>query len=177
MILCQYKNKTWYEPNRYNVHTSKQAEVLFLRLTLCSLYELRGSVQQKLRWLENGVNRCVLSWDCGAGHFYVILLRLYLVFTIFLFLVSTAHFIGKFWKNRWSATSNVAPTVMVLYRIIIGATLFLALKGEAGCLCRANRRSMANSQCQLKVFADFLNLLCFVYWRRMNHGTNSFGAA
>jgi hypothetical protein len=51
--------------------------------------------------------------------------------------------------------SDVAPTVLALYRNIIGATLHPALKGEAGRLCCANRRSVTNSQRQLKVFADF----------------------
>ncbi len=46
---------------------------------------LKGSVQRKLRWVENGANRCVWAWDCGAGRFYVVLLRLHLVFTIFRF--------------------------------------------------------------------------------------------
>ncbi len=68
---------------------------------------IKGSVQRKLRWVENCVNRCVWAWDCGTGHFYVLLLDLNLVFTIFLFLVSTAQFIGEFWKNRLSATSDV----------------------------------------------------------------------
>jgi hypothetical protein len=48
-----------------------------------------------------------------------------------------------------------APTVMALYRKVIGATLLPALKGEAGHLRRAKRRSAANSQRQLEVFADF----------------------
>ncbi len=84
---------------------------------------LKGSVQRKLRWVENGVNRCVdcglwtVDWDCGAGHFYVVLLRLHLVFTIFLFPVSIAEFIGEFWKNKRSAKSDVAPIVLALYRI------------------------------------------------------------
>jgi hypothetical protein len=78
------------------------------------LFELKGSVQRKLRWVENGVNRCVWAWDCGAGRFYVVLLRLHLVFTVFPFPVSTAEFIGEFWKNKRSATSDVAPIVLAL---------------------------------------------------------------
>jgi hypothetical protein len=53
-----------------------------------------------------------------------------------------------------------APTVMALYRKVIGATLLPALKGEAGHLHRANRRSAANSQRQLEVFADFFFIHC-----------------
>ncbi len=51
--------------------------------------------------------------------------------------------------------SDVAPTVMALYRIVIGTKLFPAFKGEAGHLHRANRRSTANSQRQLEVIVDF----------------------
>ncbi len=61
---------------------------------------LKGSVQRKLRWVENGVNRSVGASDWGAGHFYIVLLRLHLVFTIFPFPVSTAQIIGEFWINR-----------------------------------------------------------------------------
>jgi hypothetical protein len=28
----------------------------------------KGSVQRKLRWVETGVNRWVLAWDCGAEY-------------------------------------------------------------------------------------------------------------
>jgi hypothetical protein len=58
-----------------------------------------------------------------------------------------------------SATSDVAPTVLVLYRNVIGVTLHPALKGVAGRLRRANGRSATNSQHQLKVFADFFFFL------------------
>jgi hypothetical protein len=36
---------------------------------------------------------------------------------IILSFVSTAQFIGEFWKNWLSTTNDVAPTVMVLFRI------------------------------------------------------------
>ncbi len=77
---------------------------------------LKGSVQRKLRWVENGVNKSVGASDCGAGHFFVILFRFHLGFTILSFPVSTAEFIGEFWKNKRSATSDVAPIVLALYR-------------------------------------------------------------
>ncbi len=71
----------------------------------------KGSVQRKLRWVENGVNRSVGASDCGSGHSFVVLFRFHLGFTIFPFPVSTPEFIGKFWKNKRSATSDVAPEV------------------------------------------------------------------
>ncbi len=102
----------------------------------------------KLRWVENGVNRSVGASDYGAGHSFFVSFRFHLGFTIFPFPVSTAEFIGEFWKNKRSAMSDVAPIVLALYRNVIGATSILALKGEAGRLRCANRRSAANSQRQ-----------------------------
>ncbi len=61
---------------------------------------LKGSVQRKLRWVENGVNRSVGALDCGAGHSFVVLFRFHPGFTIFPFPVSTIQIIGEFWKNR-----------------------------------------------------------------------------
>jgi hypothetical protein len=57
---------------------------------------IKGSVQRKLRWVENGVNRSVRASDCGAGHPFVILFGFHLGFSIFPFLVSTAQIIGEF---------------------------------------------------------------------------------
>jgi hypothetical protein len=76
---------------------------------------VKGSVQRKLRWVENGVNRCVWAWDCGAGRFFVVLLRRHLALTVFPFPVSTAQLRGEFGKNRQSATSNVALRLLMRY--------------------------------------------------------------
>ncbi len=78
---------------------------------------LKGSVQRKLRWVENGVNRSVGASDCGAGHSFVVLFRFHLVFAIFPFPVSTAEFIGEFWTNKRSAASVVALIQLALYKI------------------------------------------------------------
>jgi hypothetical protein len=61
---------------------------------------LKGSVQRKLRRVENDVNRSVGTSDCGAGHSFVFLFGLHLGFTIFPFPVSTDQIIGEFWYNR-----------------------------------------------------------------------------
>jgi hypothetical protein len=53
--------------------------------------------------------------DCGAGHFFVVLIGFHLGFTIFPFPVSTAQIIGEFWKNRWSSASDIGPIELVLY--------------------------------------------------------------
>jgi hypothetical protein len=55
---------------------------------------IKGSVQRKLRWVKNGVNKSVGASDCGAGHSFVVLFRFDLGFAIFPFPVSTAQIIG-----------------------------------------------------------------------------------
>jgi hypothetical protein len=62
--------------------------------------DIKGSVQRKLRWVENGVNRSVGASDCGAGHSFVVLFGSHFGFAIFLFPVITARSIGEFWNNR-----------------------------------------------------------------------------
>ncbi len=77
---------------------------------------LKGSVQRKLSWVENGVNRSVGASDYGAGHSFVVLFRFHLGFTIFPFPVITAQVVGEFWRNRQGGTSDIAPIVLILYR-------------------------------------------------------------
>ena len=76
---------------------------------------VKGSVQRKLRWVENGVNRSVGASDCGAGRSFVVLFRFHLGFAIFPFPVSAVKIIGKFWINRRSGASDVAPIELALY--------------------------------------------------------------
>jgi hypothetical protein len=75
---------------------------------------LKGSVQRKLRWVKNGVNS---SLNRGAGHYFFVLVHLHLVLSIFPLPVSTAEFIGEFWSNKRSDTSDVPLTVLAQYRI------------------------------------------------------------
>jgi hypothetical protein len=98
--------------------------------------------------------------DRGAGRYFFYSVRLHLVLTIFPFPVSPAQFIGKFWTNRRSNRSDIAPTLLALYRTVKDATSLPALKGEAKRLRRANRRSAANLQRLLEVFADFFFIRC-----------------
>ncbi len=91
---------------------------------MCSF---KGSVQRKLRWVENGVNRSVGASDCGAGHSFVVLFRFHLHFAIFPFPVSTVKIIGEFWINRRSGASDVAPIELALYSC--KQLILLALRG------------------------------------------------
>ncbi len=76
----------------------KTATVPFLGAPWLPMF--KGSVQRKLRWVENGVNRSVVASDCGAGRSFVLLFGFHVGFAIFPFPVSTAQIIGEFWKNR-----------------------------------------------------------------------------
>jgi hypothetical protein len=91
-------------------------------LILCSIrncvgfvIHIKGSVQLKLRWVENGVIRRVWASYRGSGYYFVVLGGLHLVFTLFPFPVSTAQIISEFWKNRCSGTSDLVPIVLALY--------------------------------------------------------------
>jgi hypothetical protein len=50
---------------------------------------------------------------------------------------------------------------------IFGAAMHSALTGEAGHICSAQKR----------MFTDLFYSPHFAYWRRMNHSSNSNGAA
>jgi hypothetical protein len=76
---------------------------------------LQGIAQRKVRWVESGVIRRLWASYCGAGYYFVVSGGLHLVFTLFLFPVSTAQIMGEFWKNRCSGTSDLAPIVLALY--------------------------------------------------------------
>jgi hypothetical protein len=79
------------------------------------IYELKGSVQQKLRWVETGVNRWLWAWAHGAGECFIVKVSLHIVSSLFLFLVSTTQFIGEFWHNRWSGMSYLAQILLALH--------------------------------------------------------------
>jgi hypothetical protein len=50
----------------------------------------------------------ILAWDCGAGHYFDVLICHHLVLYIFPFLVSTAKLLGELYDNRRS-TENRCP--------------------------------------------------------------------
>jgi hypothetical protein len=60
----------------------------------------KGSVQQKVRWVENGGIQRVRALHRGTGYYFVDLGGLHLVYSFSPFPVSTTQIIGKFWKNR-----------------------------------------------------------------------------
>jgi hypothetical protein len=65
-------------------------------------------------------------------------------FSLFPFPVSTAQFIGEFWKDRRSGMSDLVPILLALFKkhsYIIGAAFRLVLLGEAVSNRRAFRRS------------------------------------
>jgi hypothetical protein len=81
-------------------------EKLFFKSFFIIKKHLKGSVQRKLRWVENGVNRNVGASDCGARDSFEFLFRRRLVLNIFPFPVSTAKLIGEIYNNRRSAAKR-----------------------------------------------------------------------
>ncbi len=57
---------------------------------------LKGSVQRKLTWVENGVNGWILAFDCGAGHYFDFLIRRHIVLNLFPFPLRTEKLLGEF---------------------------------------------------------------------------------
>ncbi len=53
--------------------------------TTINVKNIKDSVQLKLRWVENGVNRSVGASDCGAGHYFQFFVNHRLVLNIFPF--------------------------------------------------------------------------------------------
>ncbi len=51
---------------------------------------------EKLTWVENGVNGCILAFDCGAGHYLDFLIRRHLVLNLFPFPLSTEKLLDEF---------------------------------------------------------------------------------
>jgi hypothetical protein len=97
------------------------------------------------------------AWNSGTGHSFVVLFRFRLGFAIFPFPVSTAEFLGEFWKNKRSATSDVAPIQLALYiirywRYVDPCAYLKAKRGAfAAPIGEARRIRSANN----KIFADF----------------------
>jgi hypothetical protein len=119
------------------------AGYLLSRTASMSYIQFKGSVQRKLRWIENDVNRSLGASDCGAGHSFVVLFGFHLGFTIFPFPISTVQIIGKFWK---SGVSDLAPVLLALHRKQHWCCDAPCAQGEAVRTCRAIRRSGALSQ-------------------------------
>jgi hypothetical protein len=58
-------------------------------------FSIKGSVQQKLKWVKSGVFLLVWASYFGAGCYFVVLGGLHLVYTFFPFPVSMAQIIGE----------------------------------------------------------------------------------
>ncbi len=114
----------------------------FKKLRWCTLESrcrlLKGSVQQKLRWVLIGANCWVLAWDCGAGHYFDFLLCRCLTLDIFPFPVTTAELIGEFYNNRRSAAHG-CPRFAYSFVFLMLRHYYWRYDS-----CTANRRSAAN---------------------------------
>jgi hypothetical protein len=83
-------------------------------------------------------NRCVLAWDCGAGHSFEFSFRRCLVWNIFPFPVSTAKLLGDFYNNRRS-TANSFPRFAYSFVVLMLRQYYLSCNSFS-----VNRRSAAN---------------------------------
>jgi hypothetical protein len=80
-----------------------------------SILLFKCSVYRKQRWVKSGVIQRVWASHRGAEYYCVNLGGLHLMYSFFPFPVCTAQFIGEFWKNRRSGTSDTASIVLALY--------------------------------------------------------------
>ncbi len=71
------------------------------------IFNIKGIVQRKLRWVESGVNWWVMLHDWGARHYFLTLKGHYLVFRIKSFAATWAQIFGNEGKNWWSAENGV----------------------------------------------------------------------
>jgi hypothetical protein len=107
---------------------------------------IKGSVQRKLRCVKNSANRWVLAWDCGAGHYFVLLIRRCLVFNVFPFPVSKAKLTGEFYNNRRSV-ANQCPRLAYFFVFLMLRQYYWRCNSYS-----ANRRSAANIKNPRKSF-------------------------
>jgi adenosine deaminase len=82
------------QPEHKHEHEHEHTTYVNIIMDIFTIMYIKGSVQRKLRWVENGVNRSVGTSDCGAGHSFVVLFGFHLGFAIFPFPVSTAKIIA-----------------------------------------------------------------------------------
>ncbi len=94
-------------------------------------------------------NSCVLAWDCGAGHYFDLLIRRHLVLNVFPFPVSKAKLIGEFYNNTRSA-ANRCPRFAYPFVFLMLRQYYWRCDSSS-----ANRRSAANIK----------NLRKSYYWR------------
>jgi hypothetical protein len=109
-FLIRLSYNSFVQP--YRGRPRDQANMLSFRIfsnmshITCFQQRLKGNVQRKLRWVENGVNRNIRASDCGAGHSFVVLFGFHLGFAIFPFPVS----ILKLWASSGSIGEAVRAT-------------------------------------------------------------------
>ncbi len=111
----------------------------------------------KTKVVENSTNRCVLAWDCGAGHYFAFLIRRHLVSNIFPFPVSTAKLLGDFYYNRRSA-GNSFPRFAYSFVFLMLHQYYWSCDSYS-----ANRRSAANIKNLQKVCIGATNSPRFAY--------------
>jgi hypothetical protein len=90
-----------------------------------------------------------MAWDCGAGHYFDLLIRRRLVWNVFPFPVSKAESIGEFCNNRRSA-ANRCPRFAYPFVLLMLRQYYWSYDSYS-----ANRQSAANMKNPQKAY----------YWR------------
>jgi hypothetical protein len=100
-----------------------------------------------------------MAWDCGAGHYFDLLLRPRLALNIFPFPVTTAKLIGELYNNRRSA-SHGCPRFAYSF-------VFLMLANTIGAEIRAPLigKVQGRNKNPRKKFIGVANAPCFAYRR------------
>ncbi len=87
---------------------------------------------------QNSTNCWVLAWDCGAGHYFDLLICRRLVLNVFPLPVSKAKLIGEFYNNMRSA-ANQCPRFTYPFVFLLLCQYYWRCDSYS-----ANRRSAAN---------------------------------
>jgi hypothetical protein len=100
-----------------------------------------------------------LAWDCGAGHYFQVLIRRRLVLNIFRFPVSTAKLKGDFYNNRQSA-ANSCPCFVYYFVSLMLRQYYWSCDSFS-----ANMQSAANERNPQKLLSGATESPRFAYWR------------
>jgi hypothetical protein len=108
-----------------------------------------------------------MAWDCGAGHYFELLLRRRLALNIFPFLVTTAKLIGEFYNKRRSVAHG-CPRFAYSFVFVMLRQYYWRCD-----LFSAKRRSAANKKNPRKLLIGAANLLRFAFKRRERRSANN----
>ncbi len=111
-----------------------------------------------------------MTWDCGAGHYFELLLHRRLALNIFPFPVTIAKLIGEFYNNRQSAAHG-CPRFAYSFVFVMLRQYYWRCDSFS-----ANRWSAANNKNPRKLLIGAANSPRFAFKRRERRSANTVGA-